>query len=181
MTKLIKRKGLLFLMAIAVMVAMMSVACKNKSTGVSLSIEEANIVNPSEDLPSTSAATYNVDKNKAAPQYVGSEFQSQEYFVKGSSGEKFRYTVKITQENNQFGTVLMTLKGYNKKGNEFTTQYSMPGAIKGQGDNYVVLNYMGAGSAKAIFRNDADNKCYLDFKPAGLDLTLVMTKAPTSN
>ena len=32
MTKLIKRKGLLFLMAIAVMVAMMSVACKKKVT-----------------------------------------------------------------------------------------------------------------------------------------------------
>ena len=178
MTNIIKRKDLLSLIAVVVMVAMMSIACKNRTNGISLSVEEASIVNPSEDLPSISTATYTVDKNKTALQYIGSEFKSQEYFINGSNGEKFRYTVKITQENDQFGTVLMTLKGYNK-GNEFTTQYSMPGAIKGQGDNYVVLNYVGAGSASAIFRTDTDGKCYLDFKPLGLNLTLVMTKAPT--
>ena len=40
MTNLIKRKGLLFFVAIAVMVAMMSVACKNKATRPSFTAEK---------------------------------------------------------------------------------------------------------------------------------------------
>ena len=40
MTNLIKRKGLLFFVAIAVMVAMMSVACKNKATRPSFTVEK---------------------------------------------------------------------------------------------------------------------------------------------
>ena len=50
MTNLKERKGLLYLITIAVFIAIMSIACKNKSTAAGDLVDEPEVANPTETL-----------------------------------------------------------------------------------------------------------------------------------
>ena len=172
MTKLIKRKGLLFLMAIAVMVAMMSVACKNKSTGVSLSVEEPAVANVSEEL--TPDAELSIDKNAHPGQYAGKYFESRTYV--NNDGIAFKYTIEIKNHNDGRSIVLIFTD--DKNGGK---QYNFPGFHNGRGDNYYNYNEGGSGvlndginaanTLKVKFYND-ENGGWADVKPSNCNFTI---------
>ena len=133
MTKLIKRKGLLSLMAVVVMVAMMSVACKNRVTGMSLSAEP-EVANPSEVLEPDGKLA--IDKNRGLLQYGGKYFESKTY--KDKDGNEFKYTVEIKNVPYNNNTVLI-LTGY-ENGSPFTREYQQNGFTMGKGDDYSGMN-----------------------------------------
>ena len=174
MTKLIKRKGLLFLMAIAVMVAMMSVACKNKSTGVSLSVavDEPAVVNPSEVL--TPDKTIAINKDAGPKQYAGNYFESKTY--RSEDGSAFKYTVEIKDLQDGRGGIALIFTG-----KENPKQYLFPGFLKGRGDNYYTYNEGGSGvlnngkdasdTVKVKFYNDTDGT-WADVKPSDYNFTI---------
>ena len=178
MTKLIKRKGLLFLMAIAVMVAMMSVACKNKSTGVSLSVEEPAVANVSEEL--TPDAELSIDKNKGLLQYDGRYFESKTY--RNEDGITFKYAIEIKNLNDQFNNTILTFIGY-ENGKQFSRKYYQMGFKMGSGDIYDSAssyddNYDrrlkssdNGQKASVRFYND-ENGGWADLKPSDYNFTI---------
>ena len=175
MTNIIKRKGLLSLMAVVVMIAMMSVACKNRATGISLSVEEP-AANESEVL--IPDAELSIDKNQGAHQYAGKYFESKTYV--NNDGTTFKYTIEIKNHSDGRSTVLI-FSGY-ENGKQFSKQYNFPGFYPGRGDNYYNYNEGGNGplndgndasaTVKVRFYNDENNKGWADLKPANYNFTI---------
>ena len=168
MTNIIKRKGLLSLMAVVVMIAMMSVACKNKATrpmdfSVEGDIEVADQVNPSEELVPVSAIT--IKQNYGIIQYGDAYFESAEY--KNPNGTTFRYTVRFELQNDQFKTVLVKFSGYDKDGVKIDKVYSSGSARKSSAEKqeYAPLQFGLEESSDLIIYKTG----YLDFKPKGFN------------
>ena len=161
MTNLIKRKGLLSIMVIVVMVAMLSVACKNRTTGISLSTEEPTVVNPSEVL--IPDGKLNIDKNRGLLQYDGKYFESKTYV--NNDGTTFKYTVEIKNVPENNNTILVL-----KAGNQ-TKEYQQTGFTKGKGDQYNGYNslrpygYNDGTTLEVKFYND-ENGGWVDVKPS---------------
>ena len=180
MTNIIKRKGLLSLMAVVVMIAMMSVACKNKATRpMDFSVEvvsEEQEANPSEVL--TPDAKLSINKDAGAHQYAGKYFESKTYV--NNDGTTFKYTIEIKNLSDGRSTVLI-FSGY-ENGKQFSKQYNFPGFIKGKGDNYYNHNEGGNGvlnggndasdNVKVRFYNDENNKGWANLKPEKYNFTI---------
>ena len=172
MTNLIKRKGLLSIMVIVVMVAMLSVACKNRTTGVSLSVEEPAVANVSETL--TPDAQLSIDKNKGSQQYAGKYFESRTYVKE--DGTKFKYSIEIKNLSDGRSTVLIFTDAENGG-----KQYNFPGFFKGRGDSYYNYNEGGSGvlndgisaanTLKVRFYNDNEGG-WANVQPAGYNFTI---------
>ena len=171
MTNIIKRKGLLFLMAVVVMIAMMSVACKNKATQpASFSVGGDVIVdNPIEEpttpetLTPDSAIT--IKQNYGIIQYGDAYFESAEY--KNPDGTTFRYTVRFENQNDRFKTVLVKFSGYDKNGVKIDKTYSSGSARKSSAEKQEYAPYqfgLMESSDLIIYATG-----YLDFKPKGFD------------
>ena len=127
MTNLIKRKGLLSLIAVVVMVAMMSIACKNKAT-VSTSL--------SGDMP--------IDLTQDISQFVGKTFRSVDYL-----SENISYLwVKISEDSTIKYQAYHNIEPDFKGGEIIVAQ--------GMGQNYVFQgkNYDKQQSGKLIFEPD---------------------------
>ena len=166
-----ERKGLLYLITIAVFIAIMSIACKNKSTAAGDLGEESEVLTPTGKL--------DIDKNKNAQQYDGKKFVSKKY-KDAVSGTEFRYEIKIAKLTTQNQGTSLTFTGY-KDGSRFSREYIFPGYYQGRGDNYYqaneggsgVLSYRGgSGTAKVKFYNDASDKGWADFQPSDYNFTL---------
>ena len=127
MTNLIKRKGLLSLIAVVVMVAMMSIACKNKAT-VSTSL--------SGDMP--------IDLTQDISQFVGKTFRSVDYL-----SENISYLwVKISEDST------IKYQAYHNTEPDFKGGEII--VAQGMGQNYVFQgkNYDKQQSGKLIFEPD---------------------------
>ena len=192
MTNLIKRKGLLSLMAVVVMVAMMSIACKNKVTQpASFSVAEdvaaeepanpeqpvtpeqpAEPTNPeapvtTETLKPDSAIAINASR-WGMLQYAGLYFESVDCFTK-PDGTKFRYAIKFEEQNDgQFGkSVLVKFTGYDKNGANIVKTYAGGSAKSSSAEKQTYAPYqfgLMESSDLIIYANG-----YLDFKPKGFD------------
>ena len=127
MTNLIKRKGLLSLIAVVVMVAMMSIACKNKAT-VSTSL--------SGEMP--------IDLTQDISQFVGKTFRSVDYLSQNIS----YLWVKISEDS--------TIKYQAYHGIEPDFKGGEIIVAQGMGQNYVFQgkNYDKQQSGKLIFEPD---------------------------
>ena len=127
MTNLIKRKGLLSLIAVVVMVAMLSVACKNKAT-VSTSL--------SGEMP--------IDLTQDISQFVGKTFRSVDYLSQNIS----YLWVKISEDSTIKYQAYHNIEPDFKGGEIIVAQ--------GMGQNYVFQgkNYDKQQSGKLIFEPD---------------------------
>ena len=192
MTNIIKRKSLLSLVAIAIMVAMMSIACKNKVTQpASFSFAEdvaaeepANPEQPvtpekpaeptvpeapvtTETLKPDSSIAINPSK-WGMLQYAGLYFESVDCFTK-PDGTKFRYAIKFEEQNDgQFGkSVLVKFTGYDKNGANIGKTYAGGSAKSSSAEKQTYAPYqfgLRESSDLIIYANG-----YLDFKPKGFD------------
>ena len=188
MTNLIKRKGLLSLIAVVVMIAMLSVACKNKVTQpASFSVAEdvaaeepANPEQPvtpeqpaeptvpeapvtTETLKPDSSIAINPSK-WGMLQYAGLYFESVDCFTK-PDGTKFRYT--ITFEKQQDNSILVKFTGYDKNGVNIGKTYAGGSAKSSSAEKQTYAPYqfgLRESSDLIIYANG-----YLDFKPKGFD------------
>ena len=127
MTNLIRRKGLLSLIAVVVMVAMLSVACKNKATAsTSLSGE----------MP--------IDLTQDISQFVGKTFRSVDYLSQNIS----YLWVKISEDSTIKYQAYHNIEPDFKGGEIIVAQ--------GMGQNYVFQgkNYDKQQSGKLIFEPD---------------------------
>ena len=178
MTKLIKRKGLLFLMAIAVMVAMMSVACKNKSTAVSNFMMEEP---PSSDITTLTPSGTLTIADQTLSQFAGKYFKSKEY--NNTDGTKFRYEVyiSIVPKEQNGGTAPYTkleFKGYDYQGNPINKNYQDLMRID-------VKQYKGVYEVEEVYKNGPEYRAkatfsadgWLKFKPAGFNFTVELALA----
>ena len=170
MTNIIKRKGLLSLMAVVVMIAMMSVACKNKATrpadfNMAGDVEVADQVNPSEELVPDSVI--NIDSRFGLLQYSSKYFESKEY--QNADGTKFRYVIEFVEDyDQQFGKgILVKFTGYDKNGAKIDKTYSSGSARKSSAEKQEYAPYqfgLGESSDLIIYKTG-----YLDFKAKGFD------------
>ena len=179
MTNIIKRKGLLSLMVVVVMIAMMSIACKNKSTAVSLSVEEPASANLSEVL--TPDAELSIDKDKGFLQYDGKYFESKTY--RNEDGTEFKYTIRIKNLNDNFNNTVLIFTGY-ENGKELSKEYRQMGFKMGSGDIYdsgsayddnydrrlAADNYKLRASIR--FYNDENNKGWADLRISNYNFTI---------
>ena len=170
MTNLIKRKDLLSLMAVVVMIAMMSVACKNKATQpASFSVGGDVIVDNPIEEPTTETLTpdsaITIKQNYGIIQYGDAYFESAEY--KNPDGTTFRYTVRFELQNDQFKTVLVKFSGYDKNGVKIDKTYSSGSARKSSAEKQEYAPYqfgLMESSDLIIYATG-----YLDFKPKGFN------------
>ena len=188
MTNLIKRKGLLTLMAVVVMVAMLSVACKNKVTqpasfSVAEDVAAEEPANPEQPVtpeqpaePTVPEAPVTTETLKPdSPiaikesiwgmlQYAGLYFESVDCFTK-PDGTKFRYT--ITFEKQQDNSILVKFTGYDKNGVNIGKTYAGGSAKNSSAEKQTYAPYQFGLRESAdliIYANG-----YLDFKPKGFD------------
>ena len=155
MTNLIRRKGLLSIMVIVVMVAMLSVACKNRTTGVSLSVE-AEQTDLSEEL--TPNASVNFKSSDSFRNLEGYYFESAKY--NKADGTTFVYKAQIMGDiydlnGNKIKRTIIRFTGFDKNGNAFSRDYEGTRATKGY------FRVMGNNLANATFTQDG----FLTFKP----------------
>ena len=180
MTNIIKRKSLLSLMAIVVMIAMMSVACKNKATQpASFSVDGDVVVeNPIEEptIPEEAVtpetlkpdSVINIDTSSwGMLQYAGKYFESADFT--NPDGTKFRYTIEFVEDNDpQFGKgVLVRFTGYDKNGAKIDKTYDGSSAKSSSAEKQVFAPYqfgLRESSDLIIYATG-----YLDFKPKGFD------------
>ena len=176
-----KGKGLLYLIAIAVLIAIMSIACKNKPTALAEFIEEPEAADTSEKLTPTRKITIN--KNEQATQYDGLKFVSKTY-KDATTGTEFQYRISITKLTTAGGGTTLTFTGY-EKGNSFSREYLFPGYQPGRGDSYYQYNEGGSGvlrlrsgggadTAKVRFYNDSTDLGWAQFQPADYGFTIVL-------
>ena len=188
MTNLIKRKGLLSLMTVVVMIAMMSVACKNKVTqpasfSVAEDIAAEEPANPEQPVtpeqpaeptvPEAPVTTETLKPDSAIAinpskwgmlQYAGLYFESVDCFTK-PDGTKFRYT--ITFEKQQDNSILVKFTGYDKNGANIGKTYAGGSAKSSSAEKQTYAPYqfgLRESSDLIIYANG-----YLDFKPKGFD------------
>ena len=192
MTNIIKRKGLLSLMAVVVMIAMMSIACKNKVTqpasfSVAEDVAAEEPANPEQPVtPEQPAEEPTVPEAPVTPetlkpdsaiainasrwgmlQYAGLYFESAD-FTK-PDGTKFRYAIKFEEQNDgQFGkSVLVKFTGYDKNGANIDKTYACGSAKSSSAEKQTYAPYqfgLRESSDLIIYANG-----YLDFKPKGFD------------
>ena len=196
MTNIIKRKGLLSLMAIVIMIAIMSVACKKKvtqPTGFSVSGDVA-VVDPIEEptspeepvtpeqpaeptVPEAPVTTETLKPDSAVTinpskwgmlQYAGLYFESVDCFTK-PDGTKFRYSVKFEEQNDgQFGkSVLVKFTGYDKNGANIDKTYAGGSAKSSSAEKQTYAPYQFGLRESSDLIIYANG--YLDFKPKGFD------------
>ena len=192
MTKLIKRKGLLFLMAIAVMVAMMSVACKKKVTQpVDFSVAEVvDVVDEPIEEPTTpeEPAIPETPEKPATPeepvtpetlkpdsaltidagrwwllQYGDRYFESADFT--NPDGTKFRYTVRFIKQADN--SILIKFTGYDKKGVKIDKTYAGGSAKSSSVEKQVYAPYQFALRESADLIVYATG--YIEFKSKELD------------
>ena len=188
MTNLIKRKGLLSLMAVVVMIAMLSVACKNKVTqpasfSVAEDVAAEEPANPEQPVtpeqpaePTNPEAPVTIETLKPDStiainpskwgmlQYAGLYFESVDCFTK-PDGTKFRYT--ITFEKQQDNSILVKFTGYDKNGANIGKTYAGGSAKSSSAEKQTYAPYqfgLRESSDLIIYANG-----YLDFKPKGFD------------
>ncbi len=170
MTNIIKRKGLLSLMAVVIMIAMMSVACKNKATQpASFSVDGDVIVDNPIEEPTTETltpdSTITIKQNYGISQYGEAYFESAEY--QNADGTTFRYTVRFENQNDRFKTVLLKFSGYDKNGVKIDKDYSIGSARKSSAEKQEYAPYqfgLMESSDLIIYATG-----YLDFKPKGFN------------
>ena len=197
MTNIIKRKSLLSLMAVVVMIAMISVACKNKSTQpASFSVDGDVVVeNPIEapaipeepatpEKPATPEepvtpetlkpdSVINIDASSwGMLQYAGKYFESADFT--NPNGTKFRYTIEFVEDNDeQFGKgVLVRFTGYDKNGAKIDKTYDGSSAKSSSAEKQVFAPYqfgLRESSDLIIYATG-----YLDFKPKGFDTHIIL-------
>ena len=170
------RKGLLYLITIAVFIAIMSIACKNKSTAASDFVDEPEVANPTETLTPTGELPIN--KGSGPSQYENKKFVSKKY-KDADSGIEFRYGIEITKLTTENKGTSLTFTGY-EKGSQFSREYIFPGWTAGKGDSYgfpggngvlILRNGSASQTAKVKFYN-IDNKGWADFQPSDYHFTL---------
>ena len=190
MTNLIKRKGLLSLMAVVVMIAMLSVACKNKVTqpasfSVAEDVAAEEPANPEQPVtpeqpaeptnPEAPVTTETLKPDSAIAidaskwgmlQYAGLYFESVDCFTK-PDGTKFRYAIKFEEQNDgQFGkSILVKFTGYDKNGVDISKTYAGGSAKSSSAEKQTYAPYqfgLRESSDLIIYANG-----YLDFKPKG--------------
>lgn len=169
-----ERKGLLYLITIAVFIAIMSIACKNKPTAAGDFGEEPEVADKSEVLTPTGELPIN--KASGPSQYDNKKFVSKKY---KDSGIEFRYEIKITKLTTENQGTSLTFTGY-KDGKQFSREYIFPGWTAGKGDSYgfpggngplILKNGSGSQTAKVKFYN-IDNKGWASFQPSDYNFTL---------
>ena len=157
-------------MAVVVMIAMMSVACKNKATrpadfSVEGDIEVADQVNPSEELVPVSGIT--IDTRYGILQYGSKYFESAEY--QNADGTKFRYAIEFIEDiDPKFGKgILLRFTGYDKSGEKVDKTYSVGSARKSSAEKQEYAPYqfgLMESSDLIIYKTG-----YVDFKAKGFD------------
>ena len=169
------KKGLLYLIVIAIMVAIMSIACKNRTTRIAQFVEELPSSGetptpvpptPEPDKPEEpSAPVLKIDKNKDLTQFIGKYFQSKEYDMPQLDGSKFRYTIEVIEKNNNgVKTAWLELKGCNNGGKPITRYFeSFTGEtpVENNGQFAFKVVQQGGGNTTAKFTEDG----YLYLKP----------------
>lgn len=170
MTNLLNKKGLLYLIAIAVMIAIISIACKKKPTEVSASFSETPSIETPDNPTPTPSGALKIEEGQNLRGLVGSYFESKEY---EENGVKFRYTAEVisTTETLDSGQKIpashLVFKGY-ENGVAFSREYDGGNNIKGV---YILL---GQDKVEAKFTETG----YLYLKPyeSGSTITLALTK-----
>ena len=114
------RKYFYILITLLAVLSIAFVGCKNKPTAVSDFIDEANEATTGTDFNPIGEIKgyggYNFSD------YAGNFFWSvKEYYISGSSGDKFRYSLEIKKSDNN--STIAELKGYNN-GEAFTKSYT---------------------------------------------------------
>ena len=174
MIKTRQNKSILYLLAVALMVAIMSIACKNKPTAAGDFVDEPEVANPTETLTPTGELPIN--KASGPSQYDNKKFVSKKY---KDSGIEFRYEIKITKLTTENQGTSLTFTGY-KDGKQFSREYIFPGWTAGKGDSYgfpggngplILKNGSGSQTAKVKFYN-IDNKGWASFQPSDYNFTL---------
>ena len=184
MTNLIKRKGLLFLIAIALTVAIMSAACKKKvtqsadfsvagDTAVDEPIEEpTSPETPAiSEQPLTPDGKLDIDKNRGLLQYDGKYFESKTYV--NNDGTTFKYIIEIKNLNDSFNNTILIFTDGNQ-----TKEYQQVGFTKGKGDQYngynslCPYNHNSSVTLDVKFYNDENGKGWADVKPSNYNFVI---------
>ena len=140
------RKYFYILITLLVVLSIGFVGCKNKPTAVSDFIDGANEVTGGADL--TPIGEIKGYDSYNFVNYAGNFFWSvKEYYVSGSSGDKFRYSLEIKKSGS---STIAELKGYSE-GKAFTRQYTGVNRTK---DNQGYKFAFGYGGNNIRFNSD---------------------------
>ena len=118
------RKYFYILITLLAVLSIGFVGCKNKPTAVADFIDEADeVTTGGKDFTPTSGDKIKVKNNGYNfIDYNGNFFWSvKEYYISGSSGSKFRYSLEIKKLGS--GSTIAELKGYSE-GKAFTKSYT---------------------------------------------------------
>ena len=139
------RKYFYILITLLAVLSIGFVGCKNKPTAVADFIDEANEVTGADLTPTGEIKGYG---GYNFSDYAGNFFWSvKEYYISGSSGSKFRYSLEIKKSG---GSTIADVKGYSE-GKAFTKSYT--GGNKttdNQGDKFA----FGYGGNNIRFNSD---------------------------
>lgn len=107
MTKLIKRKGLLSLVAIAIMVAMMSIACKNKATQPASFSAAEDVVVEEPTTPEEPETPEVIVDDGLLDSLVGNVYKTTPRFANANSRE-FYFQAEVNKNNEGKSYLLFT-------------------------------------------------------------------------
>ena len=140
------RKYFYILITLLAVLSIGFVGCKNKPTAVADFIDGANEVTGGADL--TPIGEIKGYDSYNFVNYAGNFFWSvKEYYVSGSSGDKFRYSLEIKTSGS---STIAELKGYSE-GKAFTKSYTGVNKTKdNQGDKFA----FGYGGNNIRFNSD---------------------------
>ena len=140
------RKYFYILITLLAVLSIGFVGCKNKPTAVADFLDEANEVTGGADL--TPIGEIKGYDSYNFVNYAGNFFWSvKEYYVSGSSGDKFRYSLEIKTSGS---STIAELKGYSE-GKAFTKSYTGVNKTKdNQGDKFA----FGYGGNNIRFNSD---------------------------
>ena len=140
------RKYFYILITLLAVLSIGFVGCKNKPTAVADFIDGANEVTGGADL--TPIGEIKGYDSYSFVNYAGNFFWSvKEYYVSGSSGDKFRYSLEIKTSGS---STIAELKGYSE-GKAFTKSYTGVNKTKdNQGDKFA----LGYGGNNIRFNSD---------------------------
>ena len=147
------RKYFYILITLLAVLSIGFVGCKNKPTAVADFIDEADeVTTGGKDFTPTSGdkiKVKNIGYNFS--DYDGNFFWSvKEYYISGSSGSKFRYSLEIKKLGS--GSTIAELKGYSK-GEAFTKSYTGGNKTKDNQGEKFAFGYGGNN-----IRFDSDNQ-----------------------
>ena len=164
------RKYFYILITLLAVLSIGFVGCKNKPTAVADFIDEADEVTTGgkDFIPTTGDKIKVNGTGYNFVDYAGNFFWSvKEYYVSGSSGDKFRYSLEIKKSG---VSTIAELKGYSE-GKAFTKQYT--GGNKttdNQGDKFA----FGYGGNNIRFNSD---KKHALLTADGLNLKLAVSNS----